>query len=127
MNDDEFIFFESRLLKEIEEIESKIKALTSEKMALSKQLQKAKMEKDGLQFSTRKNSVNRILIENSVIYNLRAKRDKGQISVSSDDLYKQALFLVNDLKKNTFRTYLNRMKNKGLIKNSNHVGFWTLA
>lgn len=127
MNDDEFIFFESRLLKEIEEIESKIKALTSEKMALSKQLQKAKMEKDGLQFSTRKNSVNRILIENSVIYNLRAKRDKGRISVSSDDLYKQALFVVNDLKKNTFRTYLNRMKNKGLIKNSNHVGFWTLA
>jgi len=121
MDDSEFSFFERRLMSEIEDIEQKIKTLSMEKEILLKQLHKARMEKEGLQFSVRKNSTNRILIENSVLMCLKDRGGKAK----SDELLHQALFVIDSLNPNTFRTYLNRMKQKGLIASKNR-GIWTL-
>jgi len=115
MNDSEFSFFENRLMNEIKDIEQKIKRLSTEKETLLKQLHKARMEKEGLQFSVRKNSTNRILIENSVLMSLKVRGGEAK----SDELLRQALFVVDSLNTNTFRTYLNRMKQKGLIVSKN--------
>jgi hypothetical protein len=123
MADDNLTFFEKRLQRELEDIERRIKELNIEKEALSRQLSKARAEREGLQFSTRKNSMNRVLAENSVMKSLREKKD----AVSTAALYRNARLTHYDLKENTFRTYLNRMKEKGLIKASRRFrAHWVL-
>ena len=123
MNDDKLTYFEKRLEAELEAIEARIKELTIEKSAIARQLSKARAEKEGLQHSTRKNSLNRVLAENSVIKALRTYNEP----LSTRELYRLARLTNFDLKENTFRTYLNRMKNKGLIKPDRRFGYWALA
>ena len=122
MSSEHLSYFEDRLTKEIEEIEAKIKRLEAAKRTLVIQKSKARAERAGLSFSTRKNSMNRVLAENAVIEALR----KRAHSMSTAELYQEALVTNYRLKENTFRSYLHRMKNAGIIKTAGHVGRWVL-
>lgn len=122
MEDEHLSYFESRIIGEIKEIESNIKALTSEKSALQRQLAKARAQRTGIQNVTRKNSINRVLAENAVVSALRDSKK----ALSTSDLYRFALSTNFDLKQTTFRTYLHRMKNKELIKTARQTGYWEL-
>lgn len=116
-------FFEKRIAAELQLIDEKIASLEKERMVLRRQLAKARSEKLGIENATRKNSLNRVLTENTII---SALRSEGK-PLSTAYLFKCALVMNNDLKENTFRTYLHRMKKRGLIKTSKHVGVWELA
>lgn len=120
---EELTFFERRLMAELEEIERQLKSLESDKRTLQRQLAKARAERTGLEGATRKNSMNRALAESSVIQMLK---DEGK-PVTTARLFRNACISNYTLKENTFRTYLHRMKKKGLIKTAGHVGTWTLG
>jgi len=121
MSDNENLsYFERRVLREIKDVESRIRALEGERAALGRQLAKAQSERTGLQEVTRKNSYNRVIAENSVVEALRSKKE----AQSTSALYRRALQTNFDLKESTFRTYLHRMKKRGIIRTAKHVGTW---
>ena len=122
MESNELSYFERRIQKEIEDIEERIKTLNGEKMALQRQLAKARADRTGIQSVTRKNSANRVLAENAVIGALQ----EANKPMSTRNLYRVALSTNFDLIENTLRTYLHRMKKRGIIKTSNSVGVWEL-
>ncbi|MDB5478821.1 MAG: hypothetical protein JWM96_1316 [Alphaproteobacteria bacterium] len=121
MNEENFSF-ELRLLREIEQIEKKIKELTSEKSALQRLLMKYRSEKIAFRDVNRKNSVNRVMIENKITEALRLARKP----LRTDALYSLARQIDFQLKANTFRTHLHRMKAKNLIQASGRRGLWLL-
>lgn len=115
--------FEARLLNEIRLIEDRINGLRDEQQALRRQIARARAQRTGMQEVTRKNSGYRVLAENSVIEMLeRAKK-----ACTTKQLYRNALESNYELKENTFRNYLHRMKKKGLIETAGHVGVWQLT
>lgn len=115
--------FESRLLKEIEYLDEKLRSLQDEKRTLSRLLAKARAENAGLALVTRKNSINRVLAENSIIASLK----NSSSAISTGKLYLDAKTTNFDLKESTFRSYLHRMKNKGMIKASRlYARYWVL-
>ena len=116
-------YFEMRLTRELEDIETRIKGLEEERRILSRQLSKARAEREGLKFTTRKNSMNRVLAENAVLQTLRGSTKP----VTTQDLYREALLTNFDLKETTFRSYLHRMKNRGDIETAGHVGRWKIV
>ena len=122
MDDEKLSYFEKRLTREVEEIEERIKALNKEKSNLLRQIAKARAERTGIQSVTRKNSLHRVLAENSVVELL--KKD-GRAPTAT--LYRNAQRTNFDLKEATFRTYLHRMKKKNMIKTSRAVGYWELV
>ncbi|RWG08287.1 hypothetical protein [Mesorhizobium sp.] len=122
MEDEKLIYFEKRLQNELEAIEERIRELEKEKSALLRQIAKARADRQGLQFVSRRNSQNRVLAENSVLMLLREKAKP----LSTSELYRNARFTNYDLKEGTFRTYLHRMKSRGLILMAGHVGMWKL-
>lgn len=123
MIDEKLSYFEKRLTKEVEAIERRIRELEFEKHALSRQLAKARADRTGLKFTTRKNSMNRVLAENSIIEKLRTATKP----VPTKELYHNALFTNFDLKETTFRSYLHRLKNTGVIKTVKFAGHWGLV
>jgi hypothetical protein len=114
---------EEALTQELSEVLLRIKELEAEAAALRRQIAKAAAKREGLEFATRKNSLNRVLAESSVIESLRA----ADRPLRTYDLYKIARQSNSSLKENTFRTYLHRMKKRGLIRNANRVGEWRLS
>ncbi len=108
-------------MREIEELERRIKELTQEQHALKRQLVKARWENDSLKDVSRKNSANRVMIENRVLEALKGSPK----ACSTGVLYKEGLRANFELKENTFRTYLYRMKEKGLIRSVGR-GLWRL-
>ncbi len=123
MEDEKIVYFERRLLREIAEIEMKIKLLDEEKRALARQLAKARAEKSGIQGLTRKNSLNRVLAETSITDTLTGEAQ----SVATLKLFRQAQITNFDLKETTFRTYLHRLKMRGIIKTGRSAGTWELV
>lgn len=123
MNDEQLSYFEQRLTKEIESVEARIKELEEEKKILGRQLAKARAERTGLRHATRKNSMNRLLAEHSIIETLKTAKKP----VSTHDLHLNAKSTNFDLKPSTFRSYLHRMKKAGIIKTIGHVGHWGLV
>ena len=111
------------MVAEVGKIEERIKVLTIEKQALQRQIAKLRGERTGLQEVTRKNSLLRVLAENSVVEYLRVS-DKP---ATTRRLYDNARSTNYDLKETTFRNYLHRMKVRGMIKNAGHVGVWKLS
>lgn len=122
MTEERLSYFEERLTKEVAQIEQRINALQAERDALLRQLAKAEAERSGLQHTTRKNSLNRVIVENTVIKSLQNRKSP----MRTMDLYIIARKINFDLKESTFRTYINRMKNKGIIKSSGSPGSWVL-
>jgi hypothetical protein len=123
MNEIELSAFERRLLKEVEKIETQIKELEIEKRALQRQIARSRSERTGIQNVTRKNSLNRVLAENSIIEFIRARGKE----CDTKQLYNNAKITNFDLKEATFRTYLHRMKYRRLIETGRSVGTWKLS
>lgn len=115
-------YYETRLQREIEEIEARIKELTQEKTALQRQLMKARRENADLRDVNRKNSINRVMIENRVLDALK----EFNKPMRTKDLYRFALFVNFELNENTFRTILHRMKQKAMIEQAGSRGVWQL-
>jgi hypothetical protein len=115
---------ESTLLEEIADISAQIRDLMDQKAAVERLLFKARQQNELVKRSdvTRKNSVNRILVEGAILQSLG--RTSGAISASS--LYKDACLMVPRLKENTFRSYLFRMKARALIAPAG-TGRWRTA
>lgn len=114
---------EAKLFKQIEEIDHRLAELHAEKSALQRLLLKVRRENVAAHDVARKNSFNRILIENKILETLG---DVGG-TVSSRNLLRLARGVIYDLKESTFRSYLHRMKARGLIQPSGTSrGFWML-
>jgi len=114
-------YYERRLMREIEELDKRIKELTQEQHALKRQLVKARWENDSLKDVSRKNSANRVMIENRVLEALKGSSK----ACSTAMLYREGLRANFELRENTFRTYLYRMKEKGLVRSVGR-GLWRL-
>lgn len=121
MSEESQTYFERRLMREIEELDSRIKNLTDERSALLRQLTKARWENPHLKDVNRKNSANRVLIENRVLEALGRSKKPLKTAV----LYEEGLRANFELKENTFRTYLHRMKDRGLIVSAGRA-LWSL-
>lgn len=122
MSNDPSSYYERRLMREIETIDHRIKELSEEKLALRRQLIKARWENTAIKDVSRKNSGNRVMVEARVLDALKATKH----SMSTAKLYPEALKANFELKENTFRTYLHRMKDKGLIVSVGRA-LWTLS
>lgn len=115
-------YYERRLIREIEALEGRIAELRQEQEALRRQLLKARWETHALRDVSRLNSGTRVMVEERIL---------GALHEASKPLTNKALFSVAQvanyqLKPNTFRTYLMRLKEKGLIE-SPQRGTWQLA
>ncbi|WP_316173483.1 MULTISPECIES: hypothetical protein [unclassified Bradyrhizobium] len=104
---------DKKILQEIADRRRQIATLLSEIDAYEKMLIKSREQQALISRTdvTRKNSIKRILIENSVINTLKASgRPRG-----THTLYMDATLIVGSLKQGTFRTILHRMKGRELI------------
>ena len=110
------------LTQELSDVEARIKELQDEAAALRRQIGKAAAKRQGFEFASRKNSLNRVLAENSVIEALR----EAPGPLSSDTLFNKARMTNPSLKPNTFRTYLHRMKLRGALLTARRAGEWKL-
>ena len=122
MLEDAQSYYERRLMRAIEETEGRIKELTHERDALRRQLMQARWENSALKDVSRKNSGNRVMIETRVVDTLKA----SSRAVSTAKLFAVAQRVNFELKENTFRTYLHRMKEKGMIVSVGR-GVWKVA
>ena len=104
---------DKKILQEIADRRRQIASLqreidTYERMLFKSREQQALIKRTDV---TRKNSIKRILIENSVINTLKTSgRPRG-----THNLYMDAALIVGSLKQGTFRTILHRMKGRELI------------
>lgn len=115
-------FFEERLAKDLAEVERRIAMLEAERSVLRRQIAMARVEQAGTLLTPRKNSLNRVLAEAAVIRFLKKKKTPQH----TRSLYLEAKLTNIYLLESTFRTYLHRMKNKGIIKNV-RSGVWILS
>lgn len=103
---------EAKIRSEIAEIERRIAELVAERDSLRRVLTRVHNEKLGGQRDARRNSYDRLLIENSILETLRAAKAKP---VSTRELLKEARLSSPHLKGVTFRSYLHRLKTRGLV------------
>ncbi|WP_153769538.1 hypothetical protein [Labrenzia sp. CE80] len=122
MSDEAQNYYEKRLMRTIEELDGRIKELVEEKSALQRQLVKARWENSDLKDVNRTNSATRVMVEARVLDALKVTNK----SLSSKALYREALKANFELKENTFRTHLHRMKEKGLLESAGW-GMWKLV
>ena len=114
--------YELRLIQELEKIERQLKELCEEREALRRQLIKARSENISTKDVNRKNSANRIIIENHIIEYLESNNKQVKLK----KLYEIAKEKNMNLKENSFRTILHRMKERGLIENKSW-GYWIIT
>jgi hypothetical protein len=114
------ISFEARLILEISKIDQHISDLLMEKAALTRQLLKARARDPRLRDVTRLNSGQRVLVEDAILGFLQKTRAPCS---PSDILAHVRQEAVHDLNENTLRTYLHRMKDRGLVTNPSR-GAW---
>ena len=122
MTDSESKILEAGLIRQIEELEQTIKQAQADKTVLERMLLKVRREQVALRDVTRINSASRILVEQKILDTLQMH--DGGMDIKS--LYRHALQIDGSLKENTFRSYLTRLKGRGLITNARR-GIWQLA
>ncbi|MCA1368051.1 hypothetical protein I6F15_11625 [Bradyrhizobium sp. BRP14] len=122
MNDAGITNYENRLQREIESIDGRIKELIQERNALERQLLKARRLGSGVGEIRRKNSLTRVMVEKIIIDVLETSAKP----VSSTTLFREAQRIDIHLKNTTFRTYLHRMKTRGMIQLAGKSGVWKL-
>jgi hypothetical protein len=112
-NSDTFGQLENTIFAEIEEINNKVRELLHQKRSLEDVLIRARQKSELVRRAdvTRKNSVNRILVEGAILESIRNSRNP----VRPKRLFVEARGLVPSLCESTFRSYLFRMKARGLI------------
>lgn len=123
MSDDEkaVMLYEGRLHRDIQEIEREIKALQESKKTLQRLLMDSRGRGKSELVVKRRNSVDRVMVETAIRRALY-----GKTSVKSRDIYEHVKKVSHDLKHSTFRSYLHRMKENGLILQHGR-GAWKLA
>lgn len=114
---------EARLMMELTGINHKIRELETEKRSLERLLTRIRHEEVENQEVGRKNSAKRILVEKAVLDRLSVANGK---SVTSYDLWRAANDVELRLNQSTFRSYLHRMKAKGLVEPALLHGRWRL-
>jgi len=115
---------EKRILQEIADRQGKIRELQDEIYTFERMLLKARQQNELVRRVdvTRRNSVARILVENSVLESLK---QTGRVR-GTRSLYRDAQLGISTLKESTFRTILHRMKNRGLISSVSN-GKWQIG
>ncbi|MFN3077300.1 MAG: winged-helix domain-containing protein [Alphaproteobacteria bacterium] len=113
---------EGHLLAELAEVEKRIVELTVERDALRRIITRVRQQNVELKDVTRKNSLSRVLIENRI---MQALQEAGK-PVRATELLSILRQTSYNLKESTFRSYLHRMKEKGVIKMHDR-GVWRLA
>jgi hypothetical protein len=113
---------ERHLLEQIAAIAKRIAELTAEQAALQRLLERTRHQLVPNVDVTRKNSHQRILVEKSVVDSLSA----GEIRTAKT-LCLDARLTIPDLKSSTFRSYLRRMQQRGLIAPMGSRGSWMLV
>lgn len=113
---------ERQILAEIETIEAYIKELTVKRDLLQAQLLGSRSIDMGISDVNRKNSAIRIMVESIVVDALKTSNG----ALRSAELLEISRKIDHDLKGSTFRTYLHRMKVKGIICQADRVGYWRL-
>ena len=104
---------ENKILQEIAARKRQIADIQSEIDIYERMLRKSREQQVLIKQTdvTRKNSINRILVEHAVVNSLKSSgRPRNTRS-----LYRDAALIVGTLKEGTFRTILHRMKNRELI------------
>lgn len=114
-------YIELVITKQIEEVDLQLRELEAEKRALQRLLLKTRQNNIQNRQVTRKNSINRILVENTILETIR----RSESAVNNNQLYNATLIVLNNLNKSTFRTYIKRMKDAGLIVSKGRS--WTIA
>lgn len=105
-------YLEDSIGKKISDIDNEIKHLYEERRVLERLLLDARRENAENTEAVRRNSSRRILVENSILKALR----NSSTPMNNKDLYTHArLYAVFDLKENTFRSHIKRMKDAGKI------------
>jgi hypothetical protein len=114
-----------RLTAEIRAINMKIAELEAERHALQRVLERTKSEQFIVPHSGRRKNFGKIEVEQEILQTLRRRESP----VSSGDLLAAARSVKYSLKAVTFRTYLHRLKAKGLITNLDDKGrgYWSLV
>lgn len=113
---------EVRILNEIEEINVKIQGLEDERKSLLRLLASARSKDKVARSVKRKNSLDRAAVEACVHEALSEGRP-----LKASELRKRVSSVVFSMNENTFRSYLHRMKEKGLITQYKGIrGVWTL-
>lgn len=115
--------FEARLLAELADIDRRIADLTSDRRAIERLLLKARRSAMAGKDVSRKNSLGRILVERTVLATL-GETEQPRRGV---ELFRIARGVDYELKDVTFRSYLHRMKQKGLIENPRRLPGWWRA
>jgi hypothetical protein len=114
----------STLIFEIAEKNRQIREITEERDALQRLLERSRQQDELTQRVevTRKNSINRVVVEGSIL-NFLANSGKP---VRAKNLYRAARSSVINLNENTFRSHLHRMKEGGKIECPTR-GMWQIA
>src|SRR6185295_10136547 len=104
---------EKKILEEIAARKRQIAGIQHEIDTYERMLMKSRQQRELIRHTdvTRKNSINRILVESAVVNTLKSSGRPRKTS----SLYRDAALIVGTLKEGTFRTILHRMKNRGLI------------
>lgn len=112
---------EAQLLRQLSIIEEKMFELEQEKKSVQRIIMRVRREDVARKDVSRKNSVDRVMVEEKILKTLRDNSKAIRTSI----LFSAAQQVNFNLKKNTFRSHLHRMKNKGQISSSDH-GYWTI-
>ena len=99
---------EQEILSQIKDIDRKLASLAEERRVLERLLIKARRPE--VRDVTRKNSIERVVIESRILELLQASKSP----VSAVIILKELRRLQPGLKDTTFRSYLHRLKEKGL-------------
>jgi len=116
--------FEGAILAEIEDITARIRDLNNQKQSLEQVLVRARQKDALIQRTdvTRRNSVNRVLVEGAILKSL----ESAQKPVTVKSLLLDARLMVPTLLETTFRSHLFRMKARGMIEQAG-FGKWKMA
>lgn len=112
---------ERRLHEELDQLDRKIGDLLKERESIRRILIRVRHETKLNVDITRKNSFNRISAEHAIIETLKASKKP----VSTRRIAVNVRSVVYNLNDNTYRSYLSRMKARGLIV-SKGSGVWAL-
>ena len=114
---------EGRLLAELEEIERRIADLEGERSALRRMIMRIRQQNLSAREVTRKNSLDRVLVEKKILETL----GNSEGYVRARQLLLAARSVDYSLKDVTFRSYIYRLKEKGLIESGTIRGYWRLV
>jgi hypothetical protein len=120
MHPDDRRVLENHLVAQLTDVEAELAKLEAQRNTLRQLLLKVRRENVSLRDVTRKNSFDRILIENRILETLKA----ASKDVPTSKLYWAAQIINPQLRNSTFRSYLHRLKTKGLIAPGTDHGHW---